>query len=72
MEALLTEAKVRIILRWMHIVLGLVLMCYVYSPFGKEQLFQIMVKFLIIPITTFTGFWMWKFKAFNKFFKIHG
>jgi len=62
--------KIRIILRWVHIVLGLVLMCYVYSPFHKYVGFQLFVKFLVIPVITFTGLWIWKFAAFNKFFKI--
>jgi hypothetical protein len=65
-----TQSKIRVILRWVHIVLGLILMCYVYSPFGKIQSFQIAVKFVVIPVATFTGLWIWKFRAFNQFFKI--
>lgn len=68
---MLTESRIRVIFRWTHIVLGLVIMGYVYSPFGANPLFQIMMKFLVIPTITLTGLWMWKFKAFNKFFKIH-
>ena len=67
---MLNETKMRSILRWTHIILGLVIMCYVYSPFGKVQAFQIAVKFLVIPLIALSGFWLWKFKAFNRFFKI--
>lgn len=67
---MITEAKMRIILRWTHIILGLIIMCYIYSPFGKERLFQIAVKFVVIPAITFSGLWLWKFKAFNRFFRI--
>ena len=66
----MNEAKVRVILRWVHIVLGLAIMCYVYSPFHRLIFFQIIVKFVIIPVITFTGLWVWKFKQFNKFFRI--
>lgn len=66
----MSQAKARIILRWTHIILGLVIMCYVYSPLGERQFFQIAVKFFVIPLITFTGLWIWKFKAFNKFFGI--
>ena len=62
--------KVRSILRWMHIILGLVIMCYIYSPFHEYKIFQIVVKFVVIPIITFSGIWLWKFKEFNKIFKI--
>jgi len=67
---MLTQSKIRVILRWTHITLGLILMCYIYSPFHEARAFQLAVKFLVIPIATFTGLWIWKFKAFNKFFHI--
>lgn len=69
---MVTQLKVRIILRWVHIVLGLTLMCYIYSPFHEVRAFQLVVKFAVIPLITFSGLWVWKFKAFNKFFKITG
>lgn len=65
------DAKgLRVVLRWTHIVLGLVIMCYIYSPFSQYKLFQVLIKFVIIPLITFTGIWVWKFKAFNQFFKV--
>lgn len=61
------EAKLRKILRWMHIILGLVIMCYIYSPFHQNVLFQIIMKFIIIPVITISGIWIWQFKSVNKF-----
>ena len=66
----LTPNRLRIILRWLHIVLGLVILCYIYSPFHEFVFFQIAVKFFVIPVITVSGIWIWKFKEFNKFFKI--
>jgi len=69
---MVTQSKMRIILRWVHIVLGVILMCYIYSPFHEIRAFQLVVKFTVLPLIAFSGLWIWKFKAFNKFFKITG
>ena len=61
---------VRIIIRWIHIVGGLVTMCYIYSPFHKYEAFQWAMKLGVIPILTITGIWIWKFAKFNKLFGI--
>ena len=61
---------IRIILRWVHIVLGLVILCYIYSPWHSHVPFQVLVKFLVIPILVISGIWLWKFPQFNKFFGI--
>ena len=66
----LTEKKIRTILRWTHIVLGLVIMCYVYSPFHTYAGFRLFVKFFAVPVIALTGLWIWKFKPLNKFFGI--
>ena len=65
-----SQAKLRVMLRWMHIVLGLVIMCYIYSPFHEYVWFQILVKFIIIPVIAVSGVWLWQFKVFNKFFRL--
>ncbi len=66
----LKAKKVRIAIRWIHLILGVVVLCYVYSPFHEYVGFQIAMKFLIIPIITITGIWIWQFKAVNRFFRI--
>lgn len=58
-------ARLRSFLKWSHIALGLVVMCYVYSPFGEKVPFQVVVKFFVIPWITLSGVWMWKFKSVN-------
>jgi len=61
----LTTKKIRIAIRWMHIVFGLVVMCYIYSPFHKFVAFQVIMKFLIIPVLTLSGIWIWKFRSIH-------
>ncbi|OGX24917.1 MAG: hypothetical protein A2787_03275 [Omnitrophica WOR_2 bacterium RIFCSPHIGHO2_01_FULL_48_9] len=64
------QSNIRTILRWFHLTVGLLLLCYIYSPFSQYLAFQIFVKFIAIPLVVLSGLWIWKFAAFNKFFKI--
>lgn len=66
----MSEAKLRMILRWVHIILGLVILCYIYSPWAEFVPFQLLVKFIIVPVIVVTGIWIWKFAAFNKSLRI--
>ncbi|MCB9757849.1 MAG: hypothetical protein H6753_05435 [Candidatus Omnitrophica bacterium] len=66
----MTTNQTRIVLQWVHIVFGLVILCYIYSPFSKYLLFQIFIKFIVVPVIVLTGLWLWKFKEFNKFLRI--
>ncbi len=66
----LTAKKVRLILRYSHLVLGLDILCYIYSPFSKYLYFRLFTQVIVVPIVVFTGFWLWKFNGFNKFFGI--
>ncbi len=68
----MNEAKLRVLLRWIHIILGLVLMCYVYSPLGQVKEFQITVKFIVLPAIALTGVWIWKFQLLNQALRIKG
>jgi hypothetical protein len=66
----MTSRKIRIMIRWMHIVLGLVIMCYIYSPFNQHIVFQWLLKLVVIPVITLSGIWIWKFKAVNRWLGI--
>ena len=66
----MTQRTIRKILRWSHFVFGLVIMCFIYSPFHENVTFQWVMKLLIIPYLTISGLWIWKFQAVNKFFGI--
>ena len=66
----MTQTTIRIVIRWIHIALGLILLCYVYSPWGGKLLFKFLIKFLVIPVIVLSGIWLWKFSLFNKWFRI--
>jgi hypothetical protein len=49
----------RSIFRWIHIVFGIPVIGYIYSPF-KELPNYAPVRYLAIPVIALTGLWMWK------------
>ncbi len=57
----------RSILRWIHIVLGIPIIGYVYSPFEELPNYAPVVRFVSIPVLVLTGFWMWKGHALRQF-----
>jgi thiosulfate reductase cytochrome b subunit len=50
----------RAILRWIHIVLGVPIIGYVYSPFEEIPNYAPAVRFVFLPALVLTGLWMWK------------
>ncbi|HWD94280.1 MAG TPA: hypothetical protein VG938_18260 [Verrucomicrobiae bacterium] len=56
----MSDALKRSILRWIHIILGIPIIGYVYSPFEEIPKYAPMVRFVFLPIIILSGFWMWK------------
>ncbi len=54
-----TDIK-RSILRWIHIILGIPILGYIYSPFEEIPKYAPAVRFVFLPILVVSGFWMWK------------
>jgi hypothetical protein len=54
------SATKRSIVRWIHIVLGIPIVGYVYSPFEELPNYAPVVRFVSIPVLVLTGLWMWK------------
>jgi hypothetical protein len=57
---MMSNATKRSILRWTHIVLGIPIIGYVYSPFEEISNYAPVVRFVAIPVIVVTGLWMWK------------
>ena len=60
------EATKRSILRWIHIVLAIPIVGYVYSPFKELPNYAPVVRFVAIPVMVLTGLWMWKGHAVRR------
>jgi hypothetical protein len=57
---MIRDATQRSILRWIHIVFGIPIIGYVYSPFKELPNYAPVVRFISIPVIALTGLWMWK------------
>ena len=50
----------RAILRWTHIVFGLVTtLGYVYSPFDQIPQYASLARFVFVPVLLLSGYWMY-------------
>src|SRR5262245_53347197 len=50
----------RSILRWIHIVLSIPILGYIYSPFEEIPNYAPAVRYVFLPILVLSGLWMWK------------
>jgi uncharacterized protein (DUF2141 family) len=57
----------RNVVRWLHICVGSVIATYIYSPWGEIPAFQLVMKAIVIPLTTFSGLWLWKGYLLKRF-----
>jgi hypothetical protein len=60
------QSTKRSILRWIHIVVGIPIIGYVYSPFKEIPNYAPLVRFVFLPVLLFTGFWMWQGHAVRR------
>jgi hypothetical protein len=59
-EAILNQAITRLIVRWIHIVLSIPIIGYIYSPFEEIPKYAPLVRFVFLPVMVLSGLWMWK------------
>jgi hypothetical protein len=50
----------RSIVRWIHIILGIPIIGYIYSPFEDIPNYAPAVRYIFLPVLVLSGFWMWK------------
>jgi hypothetical protein len=50
----------RSIFRWIHIVVAIPILGYIYSPFEKLPGYAPATRFVFLPIMVLSGLWMWK------------
>jgi thiosulfate reductase cytochrome b subunit len=53
----------RWIFRWIHIILSIPIVGYIYSPFDKLPDYAPLTRFVFLPMMVLTGLWMWKGQA---------
>jgi thiosulfate reductase cytochrome b subunit len=54
------EATKRSIVRWIHVVLAIPILGYIYSPFEQIPNYAPATRFVFVPVLVLSGLWMWK------------
>ncbi|MCC6287818.1 MAG: hypothetical protein IT249_08030 [Chitinophagaceae bacterium] len=59
----------RKLLRWMHILLSIPIIGFIYGPVSQIPVAVIFVRWAFVPAVTLSGFWMWKGQVLKKWWK---
>jgi hypothetical protein len=54
------DATKRSVIRWIHIVVAIPILGYIYSPFEKLRDYAPATRFVFLPVMVVSGLWMWK------------
>jgi thiosulfate reductase cytochrome b subunit len=60
------EATKRSIIRWIHIVLAIPIVGYIYSPFDQIPNYAFVTRYVYVPILVLSGLSMWKGHAVRR------
>ena len=50
----------RSVFRWIHIIVSIPILGYIYSPFEKLPDYAFKTRFVFVPVMILSGLWMWK------------
>jgi thiosulfate reductase cytochrome b subunit len=50
----------RNILRWMHIILSIPIIGYIYGPVASIPEAVVLIRWILFPLVIVSGLWMWK------------
>src|SRR5882762_9162718 len=65
---MISNATKRSILRWIHIIVSIPILGYIYSPFEEIPNYAPAVRLVFVPIMILSGYWMYS----GVFFAIIG
>ena len=58
-----TERK---IIRWLHIILSIPILGFIYGPVSSMPAAANTVRWVILPVVVISGFWLWKGHLLRK------
>lgn len=58
----------RSIFRWIHIVVAIPIVGYIYSPFDKIPQYAPTTRYVFLPVMVLSGLWMWKGHVVRRLF----
>src|SRR5215813_7912115 len=56
---MISRATIRSILRWIHLVLAIPVLGYIYRPVEQIPQYAPITRFVFVPIAVFAGYWMY-------------
>jgi hypothetical protein len=56
---MMSNATKRTILRWIHLILAIPILGYVYSPFQELPNYAPITRFIFVPVIMLAGYWMY-------------
>ena len=56
---MISNATKRSILRWVHLVLAIPILGYIYSPFAELPSYAAVTRFVFAPVGILAGYWMY-------------
>jgi hypothetical protein len=59
----------RKVFRWIHIILSVPIIGYVYGPVAKIPQAAFAVRWVFFPVVVISGLWMWKGQVVRKWFR---
>jgi hypothetical protein len=66
---MINPARLRLILRWAHIVEAAFIGTYIYSPLHLDPLWTDIARYVIFPLAGVSGVWMWQQGRINRLFR---
>jgi hypothetical protein len=58
----------RKIIRWMHILISIPIVGYVYGPVANIPEAVVTIRYVLFPVVILSGFWMWVGHKVKKWF----
>jgi hypothetical protein len=62
------ESTKRAIVRWIHLVISIPIIGYIYSPFQELPNYAPLVRYIFLPLMVLSGLWMWKGHVVRRLF----
>jgi hypothetical protein len=56
---MISSATKRSLLRWIHLIVSIPILGYIYSPPAEAQQYAFATRFVFVPIIILAGFWMY-------------
>jgi hypothetical protein len=62
------ESTKRSIVRWLHLILAIPIIGYIYSPFDQIPNYAPPTRYIFVPTMVLSGLWIWKGHVVRRWF----